>query len=262
VYPGAKPELLPALLAAANPAVQRGCDEQQNDGAVSRTGSQPDGAGLFGCRQPTGPTDNPAPELSSGGAWQTQHEELKQQLEEQKAYFKAQRDGNREAFRAAKAEWKAWKQDWKAQMKLATEAWKRDHPGQKGGPEIQLLRCEPQDYNADAAIIGPNGGSLHVGQHELVIPKGALDHEELIVAEAPTSSLVDVRFAPHGLQFQKPAELKLSYKGCVLPTDSDFFVAYLGQDRQVLELPPSHDHRFDGEVDADIDHFSRYAVAW
>ena len=43
------------------------------------------------------------------------------------------------------------------QYKLEREAWKREHPGAKGGPEIQLLRCEPQDYSADAAIIGPNG---------------------------------------------------------------------------------------------------------
>lgn len=211
---------------------------------------------------PTEPLAPASPELSVSANARAQHELLKQQLEEKKTYFKAQRENNREAFRAARAEWKAWKEDWKAQLKLANEAWKRDHPGQKGGPEIQLLRCEPQDYAADAAIIGPAGGSLHVGQHELVIPKGALDHEELIVAESPTSSLVDVRFAPHGLQFEKSAELKLSYKGCVMPTDTDFFVAYLSQGGQILELPPSHDHKFDGVVDADIDHFSRYAVAW
>ena len=38
-----------------------------------------------------------------------------------------------------------------------------------------------------AAIIGPQGGSIKVGEHELVIPAGALAQEELIVAEAPTS---------------------------------------------------------------------------
>jgi hypothetical protein len=39
-------------------------------------------------------------------------------------------------------------------------------------------------------------------------------------------------------------------------------VAYLGQGNQVLELPPSTDYRSYDEVDADIGHFSRYAVAW
>ena len=41
------------------------------------------------------------------------------------------------------------------------EEWKRQHPDTKGLPpvQIQLLRCEPQDYQADAAIIGPDGGT-------------------------------------------------------------------------------------------------------
>ena len=160
------------------------------------------------------------------------HEELKREREDQKAYFK--------------------------QMK---EAWKRAHPGETGGPEIQLLRCEPRDYEGAAEIIGPQGGTIKVGEQQLVIPAGALAQEELIVAEAPTSSLVDVSFAPHGLQFSKSARLTLSYKGCIRPTSSEFLVAYI-QGNQILELPPSVDRRADDEVDADIDHFSRYAVAW
>ena len=164
--------------------------------------------------------------------------------------------------RVARAEWKAWKEDWMEQYKLQTRAWKREHPGEKGGPDVQLMRCEPHDYAADAAIIGPNGGTLHVGQHELMIPKGALDHEELITAEAPTSSLVDVRFQPEGLQFSTDARLKLSYKDCVRPTSADLFVAYLGHGNQVLELPPSRDQKIDDDVEADIGHFSRYALAY
>ena len=72
---------------------------------------------------------------------------------------------------------------------------------------------------------------------------------------------MDVSFAPHGLQFSKSARLTLSYKGCIRPTSSEFLVAYI-QGNQILELPPSVDRRADDEVDADIDHFSRYAVAW
>ena len=126
------------------------------------------------------------------------HEELQQAREEQKAYFKQMKEANRENLRAAREEWKAWKADWKEQYKLQKEQWKREHPGEKGGPEIQLLRCEPRDYEAAAEIIGPQGGTIKVGEHQLVIPAGALAQEELIVAEAPTSSLVDVNFGPHG----------------------------------------------------------------
>jgi hypothetical protein len=212
---------------------------------------------------PAEPSNSLDPQLSvASDVAHARHEALKQEMEERKAYFKQQKDANRDALRAARAEWKAWKEDWKEQYKAEREAWKREHPGEKGGPDIQLLRCEPRDYEADVAIIGPNGGTLHAGPHELVIPKGALDHEELIVAEAPTSSLVDVRLAPHGLEFLKAAQLTLSYKGCVRPTSADLLVAYLGQGNQVLELPPSIDRKVDDVVDADIGHFSRYAIAY
>jgi hypothetical protein len=190
------------------------------------------------------------------------HELLRQQLEARKAEFKAQREANRDELKAARAEWQAWKSDWKEQYKQEKAAWKRAHPGEKGGPDVDLLRCEPKEYAADAAIIGPNGGTLHVGPHELVIPKGALAEEQLITAEAPTSSLVDVELAPHGLQFLASAQLKLSYKGCVRPTDTDLRVAYLSQGNQVLELPPSKDDKLGDIVEALIDHFSRYAIAY
>jgi len=214
---------------------------------------------------PTEPVGGTGPKLGAleaqASVASARHEELKRQLAERKAYFKEMKEANRETLRAARAEWKAWKHDWKEQYKLEKEAWRREHPHQKGGPEIQLLRCEPRGYDAEAAIIGPQGGSIKVGEHELVIPQGALAREELIVAEAPTSPLVDVTFAPHGLQFLTPAQLTLSYKGCIRPTSTDFLIAYI-QGNQVLELPPSVDHKSDDEVDADIDHFSRYAVAW
>jgi hypothetical protein len=235
---------------------------QPSDTTVSGSPSDTTVSGPTG-GEPSEPSDSSAPAPNGGGEGaHLSHGQLQELLKQVEAGFKAQREKNKEAFEAAREEWKAWKKSYDVQDKLAREAWKRDHPGEHGGPEVQLLRCEPRDYQADAAIIGPNGGTLHIGQHELRIPKGALDHEELIVAEAPTSSLVDVQFAPHGLQFLKSAELKLSYQGCVLPTDTDLMVAYLGQGNKVLELPPSRDLKFDGTVEADIDHFSRYAIAW
>jgi hypothetical protein len=220
----------------------------------------------LGCSDAGGPAEPSTdfdPQLSvASDSVHARHEVLKQELEERRAYFKQQKEANKYALRAARAEWKAWKEDWLEQYKLEKRAWKREHPGEKGGPDVQLMRCEPRDYSADVAIIGPNGGTLHVGPHELVIPKGALDREVLITAEAPTSSLVDVRFQPEGLQFSTDAQLKLSYKGCVRPTSADLFVAYLGQGNQILELPPSRDQKVDDDVEADIGHFSRYAIAY
>jgi len=212
---------------------------------------------------PAEPSNTPSVQLASAEseANRARHEELQREREEQRAYFKEMKEANRETLRAAREEWKQWKADWKEQYKLEKESWKRAHPGEKGGPDIQLLRCEPHDYQAAAEIIGPQGGTIKVGEHQLVIPAGALTQEELIVAEAPTSSLVDVSFSPHGLQFLRSARLTLSYKGCIRPTSSEFMVAYI-QGNQILELPPSVDRKDDDKVDAEIDHFSRYAIAW
>jgi hypothetical protein len=220
---------------------------------------------MLGCTDATAPSEPSSTFLAhsvEASVSSARHEELKRELERRQAEFKAIKEASKGSVKAAREEFKAWKKDWKEQYKLEKEAWKRAHPHEKGEPEIQLLRCEPQDYAGSAAIIGPNGGTIKVGGHELVIPKGALAREELIVAEAPPSSLVDVRFSPHGLQFGKPAQLTLSYKDCVRPTSSEFLIAYLGEGRQVLELPPSVDHKGNNEVEAAIDHFSRYAVAW
>ena len=223
------------------------------------------GLAMLGCSDATAPSQPSSTFLAhsvEASVSRERHEALKRELEHRKTEFKAIREASKDSVKAAREEFKAWKKDWKEQYKLEKEAWKRAHPHEKGEPEIQLLRCEPQDYEGSAAIIGPNGGTIKVGDHELVIPKGALTQEELIVAEAPPSSLVDVRFFPHGLQFGKPSQLKLSYKQCVRPTSSEFLIAYLGQGGRVLELPPSVDQKDDDRVEADIDHFSRYAVAW
>jgi hypothetical protein len=128
--------------------------------------------------------------------------------------------------------------------------------------DVELLRCKPRPFDGEAAIIGPDGGTLHIGEHQLVIPKGALTQEELIVADAPTSSLVDVEFYPEGLQFAKPAKLTLSYKDCQVPFDVDLRLAYVGWGLRILELPPSEDIKDMSEVTGDIDHFSRYVVAY
>ena len=214
-------------------------------------------------RTPVEPSNGSSPQFSvASDAAHARHEALKQELEERRAYFKALKDANKDELKAAREEWQDWKRDWKEQYKLEKESWRRAHPGEKGGPDVELLRCEPRPYDADVAIIGPNGGTLHMGAHELVIPKGALDHEVLITAEAPTTSLVNVQFGPEGLQFLEPAQLTLSYKGCVRPTSAEFLIAYLGQGNRILELLNSTDQKADDKVEAGIDHFSRYAVAY
>jgi len=200
------------------------------------------------------PTDPSVPTPSFGAAeWgetaKQRHDELKQLLKDEKDRIKREKELRKSAFQQAKAEWKAYRREWKRLSK-----------GSKR--QFELLRCEPRPYDGEAAIVGPEGGTLQVGEHRLVIPRGGLTQEELIVAEAPTSSLVDVEFSPEGLTFGRPAELTLSYKGCDVPRGTDLRLAYIGSGHRILELPPSEDRKELFEVVGEIGHFSQYAVAY
>jgi len=197
---------------------------------------------------PSDPSDA-APTFDQGATEQSRHQQLKALLAAEKARMKREREDRKGEFERARAEWKIYRRDLKRAKKLNSQT-------------FDLLRCEPREYEGDAAIIGPQGGSLHIGEHELVIPRGALSEEQLITAEARTSSLVNVEFEPEGLTFQQPAKLTLSYKHCDVPANLDLLVAYLGVGNKILEFPTSKDYREYDEVTGEINHFSRYAVAY
>ena len=125
-----------------------------------------------------------------------------------------------------------------------------------------LVLCVPRPYDAQVRIIGPEGGTLVVGKHRLTIPPGAIDRPVVITVESPASFEVSLEFRPHGLQFNKRPTLTIDYTHCLRPVWLHERVAYLGDANQILEWPESHDRTTHGEVDARIDHFSRYAVAF
>ena len=126
-----------------------------------------------------------------------------------------------------------------------------------------LLLCRPLEYEATAAIIGPEGGEIRFGRHRLTIPAGALSSRTVITAEAPTSLLVTADFSPHGLQFQKDVELRLDYDHCTQPLlPGAFRVVYLDDLLKILEAPPSEDYRDSYWIRTWLRHFSKYAVAY
>jgi hypothetical protein len=126
-----------------------------------------------------------------------------------------------------------------------------------------LLMCEPKPYEAETAIIGPEGGEIAFGPHKIKIPKGALSEPTVVTAEALSSLLVSAEFSPHGLVFDKKVELELSYKGCYLPSDFRTLRAvYLDDADNIIEWPWALDFRRGDKVVARIDHFSKYAVAY
>jgi hypothetical protein len=123
-----------------------------------------------------------------------------------------------------------------------------------------LLGCIEQPYTKATKVIGPEGGTIVVGTHTLVIPKGALTAKVQITAEQVQGSVNSVRFSPEGLQFARAAEVRLSYSNCEqVPAKKQ--VVYTDEQLKVLELLPSRDANSSRTVSGKIDHFSRYAVA-
>jgi hypothetical protein len=133
------------------------------------------------------------------------------------------------------------------------------------GIDTGLLGCTPLPYARTEQTVGPAGGSILVGPHRLVIPPGALAAPVLITAEVPLDSVNSVRLLPHGLTFApgKPARLTLSYANCsllgqLLPKR----VAYTTDLLQVLQWLLSVDEPQARRVSTNLEHFSRYAIAW
>lgn len=124
-----------------------------------------------------------------------------------------------------------------------------------------LLTCQEQQYAVTSKTIGSQGGTIKIGKHSLVIPKGALRQNVRIKAEQMTGPTNSVRFSPEGLQFKKQATLSLNYQNCQ-NVEVPKAVVYTTEQLKVLEILRSLDLLKARTITAPIDHFSRYAVAY
>jgi hypothetical protein len=128
-----------------------------------------------------------------------------------------------------------------------------------------LLACRVEPYAMTKKTIGPAGGRIEVGRHVLVVPAGALSAPTLITAEAPSDPVASVRFSPEGLQFNegRPARLTLDYSNCPLGRLQILKrIAYTTERFNILTYLLSRDNLLLQRVSGDVEHFSRYAVAW
>jgi hypothetical protein len=125
---------------------------------------------------------------------------------------------------------------------------------------LGLLICEPEPYKSTVKVIGRDGGVIRVGDHKLEIPPNALKKKTVITAERPSGKVASVRLSPHGLQFDRSATLTLDYSHCSYSKPNR--MAYTDEKLNILEYPSSIDDRRREQVEAKIDHFSRYAVAY
>lgn len=128
-----------------------------------------------------------------------------------------------------------------------------------------LLTCQPQKYALASKVIGPNGGTIYVGEHKFVVPRGALSKNVLITAEAPEGNVVSVRFSPEGLKFNSRYQptLTLDYSNCGLVRNLlPKHIAYTDERLSILDILQSVDNILTQQVSAPIKHFSRYAIAF
>ncbi len=129
------------------------------------------------------------------------------------------------------------------------------------GSVTDLLLCSPQPYVKVTKTIGRSGGEIQVGAHTLEIPQGALSHDVEITAEQVRGRTNSVRFSPEGLRFKKPAELTMTYRNCAVVLLQKKIV-YTDENLKILEVLKTLDLFKKKQAEADIDHFSRYAVAY
>ena len=126
-----------------------------------------------------------------------------------------------------------------------------------------LLRCTPLPYDSTSQVIGAAGGELHAGPHVLRVPAGALAQPVLISMATPSENVNSVRFSPEGLRFARSASLTMSYANCdLLGRLVPKRIAYTTDGLDILSYLLSLDNLFQQTVTGQLDHFSRYALAW
>ena len=126
-----------------------------------------------------------------------------------------------------------------------------------------LLRCPPLSYDSTTQTIGPDGGTIRVGPHSLVIPAGALTSETVITGVVVSGPVIAVRFEPQGLQFQQAADLTMSYANCDgLGALAPKRIAYTTNAFDILYYLVSVDDLLVRQVTGELHHFSEYAIAW
>jgi len=124
-----------------------------------------------------------------------------------------------------------------------------------------LLPCKPLGYDSVTQKIGPAGGVLKIGKHNLVVPAGALTSVVSVTAVAASDTVNRVELRPEGLAFIQPALLTMSYGNCkVVPQSTQ--IVYTTDALVIIQYVPSADSPTSKLVTGQLSHFSNYALAW
>ena len=116
----------------------------------------------------------------------------------------------------------------------------------------------PRVPPVSSARIGPEGGSLHAGEFELIVPAGAVDRPTLFQIVLPARGIGDpvyAEFSPHQ-QFAAPVTLRLPSAGT--DAGASAVIMWWSGERWV-PLPTSE--TADGRLETQVGHFSFYATS-
>ncbi|GEM_PF-6165998 len=104
-----------------------------------------------------------------------------------------------------------------------------------------ICQRDKNEIGTSSAMIGPAGGVLKRGKHQLVIPAGALSKTVKISFTILASAYLECELKPYGYKFNKPVRLILSYNGaCDSNLDeSALKVAYYNPQTQLGVLVPT-----------------------
>lgn len=145
-------------------------------------------------------------------------------------------------------------------------------------PGFEVLRRNAAltaDVSA-TSVIGPEGGEITLLSAGItfVVPPNALSEQTEITVLAPAGDAVAFQFAPHGLEFDVPASIRVAaaatnaddFSGDSArggsPLDHIMGVYFNGDPGLGVEPLENLDAYFlDGSITFDIDHFSGYACA-
>lgn len=199
---------------------------------------------------PDGSTSLLAPPLPGATAIADMSDDEETRLE---AALELEKSRIAQALTASQSAYDSLKIEWERQLGMITSPL-----------GTQFLLCDPLQYVAQTKIVGPEGADLDFGPHKLSIPAGALDRYVVVTAEAPVSLKVEAMFRPHGIVFNslRPPTLTLSYKHCLGRNAAPKKIVYVNDDYRIVEYPLSGDEERSGLVQAWIEHFSSYVVAY
>lgn len=128
-------------------------------------------------------------------------------------------------------------------------------------PVKGVLECTVTESHKTTQVVGPSGGTIQVGPHSLHIPANALSSDQKITATAPAGNHVEVQFKPHGLKFNRPTYLTMSYKACGLVGQLLPRIAYVDDNLNILEVLLTVPDVLRQTVTGTTDHFSSYMLA-